>query len=149
MELKIKQTETQIDNLPIEVIPSTEEDFWNEKDISKVLRPISVYFQGQLKDIKQSLRSLRNTVLGVIFLVNIMWIILLYSLSFPELEDYGFDKRGFLLLFLAVYGFIIIVQFLALLCHRMVTLVHYLGHTKPEEVNKRCQIMSGVNIQES
>ena len=97
VELKIKQTEIQIDNLPIEVILSTEEDFWNEKSISEVLRPISVYFQGQLmiKDIKQSLRSLRNTVLDVIFLINIMWIILLYSLSFPELEDYGFDKRGF------------------------------------------------------
>lgn len=124
VELKIKQTEIQIDNLPIEVILSTEEDFWNEKSISEVLRPISVYFQGQLmiKDIKQSLRSLRNTVLDVIFLINIMWIILLYSLSFPELEDYGFDKRGFLLLFLAVHGFIILVQFLALLCHRMVTL---------------------------
>ena len=69
VELKIKQTETLIDNLPIEAIPSTEEDFWNAKSISEVLRPISVHFQGQLKDIKQSLRSLRNTVLGVILLV--------------------------------------------------------------------------------
>lgn len=143
VELKIKQTETLIDNLPIEAIPSTEEDFWNAKSISEVLRPISVHFQGQLKDIKQSLRSLRNTVLGVILLVNFMWIILLYSLSFPELEDYGLDRRGFLLLFLSVYSLIIMIQFLALLCHRVVTVIHYLGRAKPEEVSKQCQAVSG------
>ena len=141
VELRIRQTETLIDNLPIKPIHSKEEDFWNGKIISKVLRPISVHFQGQVKDLKQSFRSLRNTVLGVIFLVNIMWIILLYSLNFPELEDYGFDKRGFQLLFLAVYSFIIIVQFLALLCHRMVTLVHYLGRTKPEQVNNSTKVI--------
>ena len=75
-------------------------------------------------------------MLGLLFLVNIMWIILLYTLEFPELEDYGLDSRGFQLLFLAVYGLIIIVQFITLICHRIVTLVHYLGRIQPNEVIK-------------
>ena len=147
MELRIRETETQIDNLPVKDISPMEETFWNQEDIRKVLKPVSVHFQGQVKDLKQSLRSLRNTALGVLFLVNIMWIVLLYSLSFPELENYGFDKRGFQLLFLAVYSFVIIVQFVALICHRLVTLVHYLGRTKPEEVIKRYRNASSFNIQ--
>ena len=147
MELRIRETETQIDNLPVKDISPMEETFWNQEDIRKVLKPVSVHFQGQVKDLKQSLRSLRNTALGVLLLVNIMWIVLLYSLSFPELENYGFDKRGFQLLFLAVYSFVIIVQFVALICHRLVTLVHYLGRTKPEEVIKRYRNVSSFNIQ--
>ena len=147
VELRIRETETQIDNLRIKDISEEETLFWNRKDINKVLKPVSVHFQGQVKNLKQSLRSLRNTALSVIFLVNIMWIVLLYSLSFPELEDYGLDKRGFQLLFLAVYSFIIFVQFVALVCHRVVTLVHYLGRTKPEEVIKRYRNTSSINIQ--
>ena len=135
VELRKKAAETQIDNLPITDISKDEVEFWN-KSIRKVLKPISLHFQGQIKDLNQSLRSLRNTALCVIFLVNTMWIVLLYNLTFPELEKYGFDKRGFQLLFLAVYSFIIIVQFIALVCHRVVTMVHYLGRTKPEEVIK-------------
>ena len=148
MELKIRETETKIDNLSVNEISLEEAEFWKE-NIRKVLKPISVHFQGQVKDLKQSLRSLRNTVLGVIFLINIMWIVLLYSLSFPELEKYGFNKRGFQLLFLAVYIFVIIIQFIALICHRVVTLVHYLGRTKPEEVIKGYHHPSSVNIQMS
>ena len=63
-----------------------------------------------------------------------MWIVLLYTLNFPELTDYGLDSRGFQLLFLVVYGFIIIVQFITLILHRIVTLVHYLGRIQPNEV---------------
>lgn len=147
VELRIRETETKIDNIPIDDIPTKEAEFWDREDVRKVLKPISVHFQGQVKDLKKSLRSLRNTALSVIFLINIMWIALLYSLNFPELEKYGFDKRGFQLLFLAVYSLIIFVQFIALICHRVVTMVHYLGRTKPEEVIKRYHNPSGVNIQ--
>ena len=136
VELRIRHTATIIENVPATVLSSTnpdEADFW-ENLINIKLKPVSVRFQGQIEDLKQSLRSLRNTILALLFLVNIMWIILLYTLDFPELEDYGLDSRGFQLLFLAVYGFIIIVQFITLVCHRIVTLVHYLGRTQPSEV---------------
>ena len=139
MELRIRHTETLIDNLMISDLKNTDKtecDFWMDL-IHRTLKPVSVRFQGQIQDMKDSLRSLRNTALGVILLVNIMWIVLLYTLNFPELEDYGLDSRGFQLLFLFVYGFIIIVQFITLLCHRIVTLMHYLGRIQPYEVMRR------------
>lgn len=136
VELRIRRTATTIENVLDTDICSTkvnEADFW-EKLIDVKLKPVSVRFQGQIEDLKQSLRGLRNQILALLLLVNIMWIILLFTLEFPELEDYGLDSRGFQLLFLIVYGFIIIVQFITLLCHRIVTLVHYLGRTQPSEV---------------
>ena len=136
VDRRIRATATIIENLPATDLSSTnadEAEFWI-KLIDVKLKPVSVRFQGQIEDLKQSLRSLRNQMLAMLFLVNIMWILLLYTLNFPELEDYGLDSRGFQLLFLAVYGFIIVVQFITLLCHRLVTLVHYLGRTQPNEV---------------
>lgn len=136
MELRIRHTETAIDNLPVTVLESTnkeEADFWVGL-IHRKLKPVSVQFQGQMEDLKKSLRNLRNAVLAVLFLINIMWIALLFTLDFPELSDYGFDSRGFQILFLAVYGFIIVVQLITLVFHRVVTLIHYLGRIQPDEV---------------
>ncbi len=63
-----------------------------------------------------------------------MWIVLLISLTFWQLELYDIDPRAFQLLFLAVYGLIILIQFFTMLAHRAVTLIHYLGRIKPREV---------------
>lgn len=117
----------------LESTDKEEADFWISV-IHRNLKPVSVQFQGQVEDLKKSLRNLRNAALAVLFLINIMWIVLLYTLEFPELLDYGFDSRGFQLLFLSVYGFIIVVQFITLIFHRIVTLVHYLGRIQPNEV---------------
>ena len=133
----MRETVTLIDNLPIQAISLEEVEFWNRDDIHKVLKPTSVHFQGQVKDLKQSLQSLRNTALGVTFLVNIIWIVLMYSISLPEFENYGFNKRGIQLLLLAIYSIVIAVQFIALICHRVVTMVHYLGSLKPDKIIKR------------
>ena len=136
VELRIRHTETAIDNLPVTVLESTnkeEADFWVDL-IHRKLKPVSVQFQGQVEDLKKSLRNLRNAVLAVLFLINIMWIALLFTLDFPELSAHGFDSRGFQILFLFVYGLIIVVQLITLVFHRVVTLIHYLGRVQPDEV---------------
>ena len=97
------------------------------------LKPETVRFTP-IDDLKANLKSLRNSVLAILLLVNLMWIILLYTLEFSQLIDYGLESRAFQTLFLAVYGIIIVVQFVTLLCHRSVTLVHYLGRTQPDEI---------------
>ena len=97
------------------------------------MKPETVRFTP-IDDLKANLKSLRNSVLAILLLVNIMWIILLYTLEFSQLIDYGFESRAFQTLFLAVYGIIIVIQFVTLLCHRSVTLVHYLGRTQPAEI---------------
>lgn len=106
--------------------------FWEDL-IKRKLKPVSLKFT-QIGDIQKSLESLRNLVLSILLLVNLMWIVLLVSLTFDQLRDYGIDPRAFQTLFLAVYGFIIIIQFFTMLAHRAVTLIHYLGRVKPREV---------------
>ena len=137
VELKMKDTETwieEVEEIDIRSHCKEESKFWSEEKLKNTLTPVFVHFQGQVQDLQRSLRSLRNRALSVLFLVNITWIILLYNLSFSELENYGFDKRGLHILFLAVYTLIILVQFITLLCHRVVTLVHYLGRQKAEKI---------------
>lgn len=111
----------------------TESEFWKQL-IGRKLKPVSQKFT-QIKDIQKSLQNLRNSTLAILLLVNLMWIVLLSSLQFWQLERYNIDPRAFQLLFLAIYGFILIIQFFTMLAHRGVTLVHYLGRVKPREVS--------------
>lgn len=132
VELKIRQAKAKIENVPLGGGPDEQEnDFW-EKLMDK-LKPETVRFTP-IDDLKANLKSLRNSVLAILLLVNLMWIILLYTLEFSQLIDYGLESRAFQTLFLAVYGIIIVIQFVTLLCHRSVTLVHYLGRTQPDEI---------------
>ncbi len=101
--------------------------------IKEKLKPVSQKFT-QVKDVQKSLESLRNLILSVLLLMNLMWIVLLSSFTFYELQDYSFDPRAFQLLFLAVYGLIIVIQFFTMIAHRLVTFIHYLGRVRPREV---------------
>ncbi len=125
-------TKGVIENVTDVPLSDDETQFWKDL-IFKKLKPVSAQLTA-IEEIKESLRSLRNTVLVVLFLVNIMWIIALYTVQFPRLADYGIDPRAFQLLFLFVYGFIIIVQFFMMICHRGITLVHYFGRVRPYHV---------------
>ena len=117
---------------------STEEErkFW-DKHLSAELKPVTVRLQQTSKEIGRKLKDLRNATLALILLVNIMWIILLYTVTFPQLVKYNLPEKAFQLLFLAVYGIIIVVSFFAMLAHRFVTLMHFLG--RPEVVRDAIQ----------
>ena len=132
VEQRMYQTKGEIENVDDVKLDAKETEFWKNL-IKNKLKPLSTQLTS-IEEIKQSLRSLRNTMLVILFLVNIMWITALYSVEFPRLADYGFDPRAFQLLFLAVYGFIIIVQFVMMLLHRGITLVHYFGRITPVQV---------------
>lgn len=139
VELQIRHTKGVIENVPITQLGGarlqeryTETDFW-ETLIHRKLKPVTVRFT-QIDDLKAMLKSLRNVVLAILLLVNLVWIILLYTLTIPQLVQYGLEPRAFQTVFLLVYGIIIVVQFVTILCHRGVTLVHYLGRTQPNEI---------------
>lgn len=125
-------TKAIIENLIETSIDEVESNFWATLIFHK-LKPLSVQLMS-VKEVKDSLHQLRNSMLAVLFLVNIMWIVLLYTVQFPRLAFYGIDPRAFQLLFLAVYGFIIVVQFFMMICHRGITLVHYFGRITPVQV---------------
>ena len=128
-----RRTKNIIDGLVSSItLEEGEVDFWNDL-IKRKLKPVSQKFT-ESKSVQKSLESLRNSTLALLLLVNLMWIVLLSSLTFWQLQIYEIDPRAFQLLFLAVYGIIIVIQFFTMLAHRAVTLIHYLGRIKPREV---------------
>ena len=71
---------------------------------------------------QKKLRNLRMTVLWVFGVSNTLWIILVLTLFVHrDQENLGLD----LISFLIVCGGIFVVQFLALLCHRVQALVFF------------------------
>jgi len=105
-----------------------EYDFWLNLANDK-LKPESANL-GKVEELKEKLNSLRNLALLVLLLTNIMWIVFLYTLIFPQLTDYNLPDRAFSLLFLAIFAIIILIQFCAMVFHRFITLVHLLARTK-------------------
>ena len=102
-----------------------ENEFW-EKLAKDKLQPESANF-SKVEELKEKLKSLRNFSLLVLLLTNIMWIVFLYTLVFPQLTDYNLPDRAFSLLFLSVFSVIIVIQFIAMIFHRFVTLLHLLA----------------------
>ena len=108
-----------------EVLQDRELAFWLELgDIVLYPMPDSLSNTNSLKD---ELKYLRNSVLIALLLINLIWIMLLYLLVIEKLGDIGLNKKYLSLLFLVVYGLILIIQFVAMLFHRTVTLSHYIS----------------------
>ena len=108
-----------------------ENSFW-VKLVKDKLQPESANL-GKTDELKQKLKDLRNLSVLIIFLINVMWIVFLYSLVFPQLTKYNLPDKAFSLLFLFVFGFILLVQFLAMLVHRFESLLHLLAGIRPKD----------------
>ncbi|XP_053387364.1 uncharacterized protein LOC123542998 [Mercenaria mercenaria] len=108
-----------------EMVNNKEKQFWI-KLIDKCLHPQSCAF-GSDKVLKEKLCALRNTWFIVFVLSNILWLILITTLSEEGnlLGVFGSNPVGFMVVLL--FGFILIVQFLAMISHRFSTLKHYLA----------------------
>ena len=135
VEVQIYQAKKDIKNITAVAIQDDHEEFhfWSNI-LSKELKPVTFQLQQTSTDIGQKLKTLRNTTLAVGLLINIMWIILLYTITFPHLKKYDLPEKAFQLLFLAVYGLIIIISFVAMLAHRCIMLMHFLG--RPQVVRE-------------
>ena len=89
----------------------------------------------QTSELKEKLVELRNTTLLVFGVSNALWMVIILTLvQHKDLKVFGVDAIG--LAFLLIYGFLIILQFLALLGHRFKTIVHVLART-PWTLSKR------------
>ena len=76
-----------------------------------------------MEELKEKLEDLRDGVIVVFAIANIIWIILLTALIRQE-HLTVLDTNVLGLSFLAIYGFIVVIQFLTLLWHRGVTFCH-------------------------
>ena len=99
--------------------------YWTELlGEGKPLRPLAAK-----PDHKQEkkLKSLRNIMLAFLLLINVMWIVLLYTLQFPELQYFNLPTKAFEVIYLAVYTLMVSVHFCALVIHRGITFIHYVA----------------------
>ena len=107
------------------MLEEDEKKFW-EILIHLKLKPVSAQLTD-INDIHQSLLGLRNSTMFIFFFINISWLILLGYFSFDQLKKHNIDPRAIQIFFLAVYGLLLVIQTVAMLAHRAVTLIHYLG----------------------
>jgi len=106
--------------------------FWNDLR-ENYLKPESENF-NKIKVLKQKLKDLRNYSLLVLLITNLIWIVFLYALAFPQLAKYNLTDRAVSLLFLAVFSIILMIQFIAMLFHRFFNLLHLLAASRAENV---------------
>jgi len=105
-----------------------EKQFWDNL-VENALKPESANL-SKVDELKNKLKILRNLSVLMLFLINTMWIVFLYTLVFPSLGKYNLPDRAFSLLFLFIFSIIVLIQFLAMIFHRFKTLLHLLAGTR-------------------
>ena len=118
-----------------------ENTFWTNL-IKDTLKPQSANF-SKVDELKEKLTDLRNLSVLILFLINVMWIVFLYTLVFPQLTKYNLPEKAFSLLFLFIFSIILLIQFFAMLFHRFKTLLHLLAGIRPADSNAGSQWNNG------
>ena len=123
-----------------------EEEFWIA--LAKILQPESANL-SKVEELKEKLKNLRNLSVLIIFLINVMWIVFLYTLVFPQLSKYNLPDKAFSLLFLFIFSVIVLIQFVAMIFHRFKTLLHLLAGVRSNEGKvKKADGSSGEKLEE-
>lgn len=109
----------------LKTVNAEEYEFWNELK-NLCLMPQSTAF-GLEDDLKAKLGGLRNAWLMIFAVANTLWMILIYTLADKGkiLSVFGSNPIG--LVVLVLFGLVLIIQFFAMIVHRISTLTHFLG----------------------
>ncbi|XP_069792242.1 chitin synthase chs-2-like [Narcine bancroftii] len=146
-----------------DTLDEIEKPFWNDL-IEQYLQPIEENKERQ-KEIARNLKSLRNKVTFLFFMINILWIVSTFVLqligtdlrikipkilsngSFSPNEILNVEPIGFM--FLLTFAGLLAIQFSAMLYHRINTLIHFVAYkgteVKPQQVVGKYQQMSKDN----
>ncbi|XP_062598687.1 uncharacterized protein LOC134260123, partial [Saccostrea cucullata] len=122
---EIKEQIGQIHHLEdLSSVNREEYKFW--ADLIKVcLTPSADVFSLE-QTLKENLRTLRNEWLMVSGIVNCLWIVIIMTISSSiDLKVAGTNILS--LLFLIVFGFLFVLQFICMLLHRFTTLSHFIA----------------------
>ncbi|XP_060772855.1 chitin synthase chs-2-like isoform X1 [Neoarius graeffei] len=149
----IEQLTESSGELPLnqEKLNAEEEYFWKDL-IEKYLKPL-VSDKKKEEAIKEDLKDLRDKAAFVFFICNLLWIVATFFLQvigspvnipIPKMYPNGtvdpnekifIDPIG--LMFLLSFASLLVVQFLAMLWHRVQTLIHFIAYTGTEAVVNR------------
>ncbi|XP_062402460.1 chitin synthase chs-2-like [Sardina pilchardus] len=123
-----------------------EEDFWREL-LKRYLEPL-VEDRDQQRKIADDLKDLRNKVTFIYFFSNALWLVATFflqaigqavTITFPKIyingtidpvKTYSIDPVG--LMFLLSFACLLLVQFVAMLYHRIYTMIHYVSYIDTE-----------------
>ncbi|XP_045888846.1 chitin synthase 1 [Micropterus dolomieu] len=128
-----------------------EHDFWN-KLIERYLTPIKDN-KAHLEEVTRELKSLRNKAVFLYFIINVLWVVATFFLQaigndvisikipkyFPNgtLSDEPLKVEPVSLMFLLSFAILLIIQFLAMLYHRIYTLIHVVSYRSTEKDYKQ------------
>ncbi|KAI1883868.1 hypothetical protein AGOR_G00236460 [Albula goreensis] len=129
-----------------DTLKTEEEEFWRELQ-ERYLEPLAEDKEKQRK-IAEDLKALRNRVAFVFFICNALWLVATFflqaigtsvSIQIPKIyingsimegENIFIDPIG--LMFLLGFFSLLLVQFAAMLYHRIYTLIHCVAYTGTE-----------------
>ncbi|KAL4640881.1 hypothetical protein GN956_G11692 [Arapaima gigas] len=127
-------------------IDEDEEEFWRDLQ-DQYLKPVSNSIKKQDK-IKDDLKDLRNKANFVFFTANALWLGATFflhligqsvSIPIPRIKINGNIEPGqyeyidpIQLMFLLGFAFLVVIQFFAMLWHRIQTLIHYVAYNRTE-----------------
>ncbi|XP_047437429.1 chitin synthase 1 [Mugil cephalus] len=148
LEKSLKRAIDQTLTAPrVQKLDEGENDFWN-KLIERYLAPI-VETPANKDEVTRELKSLRNKSVFLYFMINVLWVVATFflqtigndiiSIKIPKYFANGTKSEEPLkveplsLMFLASFAFLLIVQFLAMLYHRIYTLIHIVSYRSTEK----------------
>ncbi|KAM4602913.1 chitin synthase 1 [Polymixia lowei] len=124
-----------------------EYDFW-VKVIDRYLKPI-VESKEHKDEVTRELKSLRNKAVFLYFIVNVLWVVATFflqaigndviSIKIPKyfangsLSDDYLKVEPLSLMFLLSFAVLLFIQFLAMLYHRVYTLIHVVSYRSSEK----------------
>lgn len=133
-------------------IPSDEEEFW-KKIIKRYLKPLKEDKTNE-SAIQTQLIGLRNRVCLFVFLLNVLLVAVIYALTqinaFTNSLSIRINCSGttidvvpISILFVFVFGLLLLIQFLCMLYHRFSTLIHITAETDffDSENKKKAKLM--------
>uniref|UniRef100_A0A8C1NF34 chitin synthase n=1 Tax=Cyprinus carpio TaxID=7962 RepID=A0A8C1NF34_CYPCA len=131
----------------VEKLSEDEHDFWN-KLIERYLLPIQDD-KAHLEEVTRELKSLRNKGVFLYFIINVLWIVATFflqaigtdvlSINIPKYYPNGtlapdpLRVEPLSLMFLLSFALLLIIQFLAMLYHRVYTLIHVVSYRSTEK----------------
>nr|XP_034320179.1 uncharacterized protein LOC105341274 isoform X1 [Crassostrea gigas]XP_034320180.1 uncharacterized protein LOC105341274 isoform X1 [Crassostrea gigas] len=132
----------------LENVNKEEYKFWRDL-IQACLQPGSGAFSLETI-LKGKLQNLRNECLMISGIVNCLWIVIVMTLSRSiDLRIAGTDPLS--LIFLVVFGFILVLQFVCMLIHRFTTLCHFIARAPyrcGQEYRTSISLMSPLSSEE-
>ena len=94
-----------------------------------VLRPEPSHANNNTDELKEKLYGLRNSVLLAMLVINVIWMVLLLTIDLTYFEFLNIDNSLLPIAFSVLYFGVILIQFVALVVHRVETLAQYVARS--------------------